>query len=168
MKNRNVLYFLAVSVLSAAPALADKIPPPYYTAMEQGRNSISVHELQYGNFLQRARSDRTLGIDASNEATFVSRLNNFDGDDKVSIMDELSSSKLGKTNGKGRSLVLDSGLGHPLGGGGDRDRGKRKPIKLEVGGPPLTVVAVPEPDSFTFVLLGLGALGMLLYRRNLQ
>jgi hypothetical protein len=164
MKNRNVLYFLAVGVLSAAPAIADKIPPPYI-AMEQDGNSISVHELQYGNFLQRARSDRTLGID---EATFVSRLNNFDGDDKVSIMDESSSSKLGKTNGPGRSLVLDSRLGHPLGGGGDRDRGERKPIKLEVGGPPLTVVAVPEPDSFTFVLLGLGALGMLLCRRNSQ
>jgi PEP-CTERM motif len=165
MKSRNVLYFLAVSVLSAAPALADKIPPPYI-AMEQGGNSISVHELQDGNFLQRARSDRTVGIDASNEATFVSRLNNFDGDDKVSIMDELSSSKLGKTNGKGRSLVLGSRLGHPLGGGGDLDRGKGKSIKLEGSGSPLTVVAVPEPDSFTFVLLGLGALGMLLYRRN--
>jgi hypothetical protein len=164
VKNRSILYFLAVGVLSAAPAFADRIPD---TAMEQGRNSVSIYQLLYGNSLQHADSNWSLRIGdvgASNEVTFVSRLNNFD--DKVSIMNELSSSKSGKTDNERRFIELGLKLGDSLGNGGDRDRGKYKLVKLEGGRPSLTVTAVPEPDSFTLVLFGLGVLAMLLYRRN--
>lgn len=166
VKNRSILYFLAVGVLSAAPAFADRIPD---TAMEQGRNSVSIYQLPYGNSLQHADSNWNLRIGdvgASNKVTFVSRLSNFDDDDKVSIMNELSSSKSGKTDNERRFIELGLKLGDSLGNGSDRDRGKYKLVKLEGGGPSLTVTAVPEPDSFTLVLFGLGVLAMLLYRRN--
>jgi len=163
VKNRGVLYFLAVGVLSAAPALADKVPN---TAKEQGGNSVAIHELLYGSFLEHAGRDRDLGVGAFSEAAFAPRLNDFTGDGKASILDELSSSKLGKINSEGRPIVLGMKPDDPLGKSSDGDRRKHNPITLEGDGSSLAAAAVPELDSFTLVLFGLGVLGILLYRRN--
>ena len=162
MKNKSILLFLAVGVLSAAPAFADKLP---HAAIEQSTNSFSFHQHPNGNSLQNAVNIQNFGRSTFNDAMAGSPLIIFDEDGKALTAKDLLSFKPGKNYNEGHFIDLD--LKHSGAfGGSAKDPGKHNPKGVGVDGPSAPEVAVPEPGSFTLVLFGLGMLGALRYRRS--
>lgn len=103
---------------------------------DRDRDSVSIHELLKTSFAQPT---------------------NVSDRDGKSIHEVLFGLKENKSKGEEHFILFDST---------DKNRDKHKPKKQEGDGPPASFVAVPEPGSLTLVLFGLGALGILLYRRN--
>ena len=153
VKNRYVLYFLVVGVFSAAPAFADRI---FVNSAEQDGKSVAIHELLKEGTAKAATNALDFSRGALSETGFASAANISERDGRP-ILEALSSPKESKSKGDGRFILFDSS---------EKVKDKHKPKKQDGDGPPASFVAVPEPGSFTLVLFGLGALGVLLYRRN--
>jgi hypothetical protein len=161
VNTRSILYFLAIGVLSSTPALGDKLSSQ---SMEQGENSVSVHELSKGNAGNNAILGHSMGPSASNESTFTSQLKDFDEGGRVSILQGLISSKPDSDGKSWKFPEIGSTHGEEFGKIDHKDFGKHHKVLVGDGPPP---ASVPEPRSLTLLLLGMGALGALLYRRNL-
>ena len=163
MNNRSLLYFLAVGVLSAAPALADRVPEGF---MEHEGKSVSMHGLPSGYWFRDAGTAHKseLGGFKFNAA---SHLRDFDEDGKLAIMNGQlnagSSERLDELNFLPRASVRNE----PLGKAGKKDLGRPHPVDVDDEGSSLPPVVVAEPEAFTLVLVGVSVLGLLLYRRNL-
>jgi len=101
VNNKSLLYFLAVGVLSAAPALADRVPEGF---MEHEGKSVSMHGLPSGYWFRDAGTAHKseLGGFKFNAA---SHLRDFDEDGKLAIMN-------GESSGHG---FRDADTGHKIG-----------------------------------------------------
>jgi hypothetical protein len=165
VKNRSVLYVLAIGALTAAPVFADKIPE---AAIKHEGNSVSVGALPAGFSLRDAAIGQSIGLGAFKDSNAASHIRTFDQDGKLAIMNDRSNT--GSSGGIGEVNFLPMGSTHSAGSEKPDTKGVVKHTPVDVGheGPSLPPVAVPEPEAFTLVLVGVGVLGMLLYRRNSQ
>ena len=162
MKNKSILLSLAVGVLSAAPAFADKLP---HTAIEQTTNSFSFHQHPNESPLQGTVSMLNFGRSTFNDVMNGSPLIGFDEDGKTLAAKGPLSLQPGKNDSEGHLIDLGLTVGDAFGKGGAKDLGKHNPKDVGAGGSAAPVVTVPEPGSFTLMLFGLGALGVLRNRR---
>jgi len=163
LKNKSILLFLPVVVLSVAPAFADKLP---HAAMEQSANSFSLHHHPNGNPLQDAANIQNFGRSTFNDAMAGSPLIVFDEDGKVLAVKNVLSFRPGRNDSEGHFIDLSLKHSDGFGVGSVKDPGKHNPKDVGVGGSAAPAVAVPEPGSFTLVLFGMGVLAVLRYRRN--
>ena len=163
MKNKSILLFLPVAVLSVGPAFADKLP---HAAMEQSANSFSLHHHPNGNSLQDGANVQNFGRGTFNDAMAGSPLIVFGEGGKALAVQDLLSFKPGKNDSEGHFIDLSLKHSDKFGVGSAKDPGKHNPKDVGVGGSPAPAVAVPEPGSFALVLFGVGVLGVLRYRRN--
>jgi len=163
LKNKSILLFLPVAVLSVAPVFADKLP---HAAIEQSANSFSLHHHPNGNPLQDAANIQNFGRGTFNDAMAGSPLIVFDEGGKAFAVQDLLSFKPGKNDSEGHFIDLSLKHSDKFGVGSAKDPGKHNPKDVGVGGSSAQEVAVPEPGSFTLVLFGVGVLGVLRYRRN--
>jgi hypothetical protein len=163
VKNRSILNFLAIGALSATPAFADKIPD---ASMKHESNSVSMGSLPAGFSSRDAAIGQSVGMGAFREPNAISHIQNFNQDGKLAIASDHSNA--GSSGGIGEVNFLPVGTKHS--GGAEKpdtkDNGKHNPVDVVHEVASLPPVTVPEPEAFTLVLVGVGVLGMLLYRRN--
>jgi len=163
VNNKSLLYFLAVGVLSAAPALADRVPEGF---MEHEGKSVSMRGLPSGYWFRAAATGHKseLGGFKFNAA---SHLRDFDEDGRLAIMNGQlnagSSERLDELN----FLPVAPVRTERFGKGGLKDIRRPHPIDVDDEGSSLPPVVAPEPEAFTLLLVGVSVLGLLLYRRNL-
>ncbi len=153
MKHRSILYFLAVGVFCAAPALADRIPE---ASSEREGKSVSIAGPLTDHSFQLEAKGHKLDPDVLKQTGPFSHMREFDEDGMRSVMNGQSSAD------SNRGDVDFLPLGHTDG----KDFGKQHPEDVDQDGSSLSVVVATEPESFTLVLLGVGVLGMLFYRRS--
>lgn len=160
MKNRRVLHFLAVTVLGAAPAFADKIPE---APLEQRDNAMDMRGLS----MHDGTGVREFGRGRFEDVGFMARGHGFGRNSKFSIegqavkgnrdaeIDVDDSFDLGQVRGE-RSFERSA----------NENFDKRDPLDVKHHASSFPSIVAPEPEAFTLVLLGVGVLGMLIYRRN--
>ena len=154
MKHRSILYFLAVGVFCAAPVLADRIPE---ASSEREGKSVSIAGPLTDHSFQLGAKGHKFDPDALKQTEPFSHMREFDEDGMRSVMNGQSSAE------SNRGDVDFLPLGHIDG----KDLGKQQhPEDVDQDGSSLSVVVATEPESFTLVLLGVGVLGMLFYRRS--
>jgi hypothetical protein len=164
VKNRFILYFLAVGILSAAPALADRISA---SSMEQNGKPLSVRELPNEGVFQGVSFGRNFGSSQFDEAISGFQGKDLDEGGKVSFLKGLLNSDSIEDGTTWSFFELGQKNGVHFVKSHRKDAEKHHPIKVGHDEPAPTTTAIPEPNTFTLLLLGMGVLGMILYRRSL-
>jgi len=164
VKNRSILYFLAIGALTAAPAFADRIPD---ASKERESKSVSMESRLNEHLLRGAANGHNPGLGGFRDSNPASHMRDFDEDGKLAIMNGQlnagSSDRLDELNFLPRMPARKGPLGKP----DTRDTRRPHPIDVDDEGSSLSPVVVAEPEAFMLVLVGFSVLGLLLYRRNL-
>ena len=163
MKNKSILYFLAIGALTAAPAFAERIPD---ASMEQAGKSISTESRANEHLLRGGANGHNLWLGALRESNPASQPRDFDEDGKLAFMNARSSE-----GGRVRFDELDLLPVAPIRSErfekrDTEDVRRPHPINVNDEGSSLPPVVVAEPEAFALVLVGFSVLGLLLYRRN--
>jgi len=164
VKNRSILYLLAIGALTAAPVLADRIPD---ASRERESKSAPMESGLNEHLLRGAANGHNPGRGGFLESNPASHMRDFDEGGRLAIMNgqpnAASGERLDELNFLPRVPVRNERLGKA----GKKDLGRPHPADVDDEGSSLPPVVVTEPEAFTLVLVGVGLLGLLLYRRNL-
>ena len=164
MKNRSILYLLAIGALTAAPVLADRIPD---ASEERESKSVSMESRLNEHLLRDTANGHNPGLGGFRESNPASHMRDFDEGGRLTIMNgqpnAASGERLDELNFLPRVPVRNERLGKA----GKKDLGRPHPVDVDDEGSSLPPVVVTEPEAFTLVLVGVSLLGLLLYRRNL-
>ena len=159
MKNRSLLYLLLVGSISAAPAFADRTSD---ASMEQRDNSITMRDLS----VRDGGSGRDFGRGRFDEAGFMARWKGFSRHSKFSVESEALKPNRDEEIDDGNDLELGPIRGEQFERFDDENIGERDRPDAKRQDLSFSAIVAPEPETVTLLLLGVGVMGMLLYRRN--
>jgi len=164
VKNKSILYFLAIGAFIAAPAFADRIPD---TTREGEGKSVEMDRRLNEHLLRGGANGHNPGPGGFRDSNPASHMRDFDEDGRLAIMNGQpnagSSERLEELNFLPRVSVQKG----PLGKRNTKDTRRPQPIDADDEAASLPPVVVAEPETFALVLVGVSVLGLLLYRRNL-
>jgi PEP-CTERM motif-containing protein len=146
MKHRHGTFFLAVVLSTAAPIFADEIPANF---TQGDKGSVSMPGWLDKDALKDSFASCNLGLSTFKEDEF-----------RIESNPAVLVSDFGKDGKISLDVPLNSGLGP-----NDRPASLFDLSSNRDSDGPLSVVATPEPGSFTLLLFGLAALEIIGYRR---
>jgi hypothetical protein len=130
--------------------------------MEHEGKSVSMRGLPNGYWFRNAATGHKIGLSAL-RSNFTSHLRDFDEDGRLAIMNDRSSVGVDEVS----FLPLESTGSELFEKPDAKGNGRHHPVDVDNQGSSLPPVVVAEPEAFALVLVGVGVLGLLLYRRNL-